>query len=150
MIPAGADDIERFVRDGLGCGCPKEVFQSVAVERLPAIAGRPPMVRLVVGSRLLIHVVAPPAGAAAPGWIEQLAAHGRAARDHHGYQRFRLVVAAPGSLQSAGEIGARFARAVAGDERMHLHFVAPDALPARLEWPDAVVQPSVPARTVAK
>jgi hypothetical protein len=150
MPPAMTDDIERFVRDGLGCGCPAEVFQSIAVERLPAIAGRPPMVRLVVGSRLLIHVVAPPVGTAAPGWIEQLAAHGRAARDHHGYQRFRLVIAAPGTQESAGEIRSRFARAVAGDERMHLHFVVPDALPARLEWPGAPVQSSVATRTVAK
>lgn len=124
--------IEHFVRGTLGCGCPDEVFQHLVVSRLPPIAGRPPIVQLQVGSRLLIHVVAPPDGATASDWIEQLAANGRAARDRHGYNRFRLVLASPAPPASARDIRERFARAIVGDEKAHLHFVGSDQLPAAL------------------
>jgi len=128
-------EIARFVRGTLGCACPDEVFQSIAISRLPDVAAHPAMVQLLVGSRLLIHVVAPPAGRPASGWIEQLAANGRAARDRYGCNRFRLVVATPVPRPSAREIQECFARAIVGDERAHLHFVAPDELPAGLELP---------------
>ena len=127
--------IEHFVRGTLGCGCPDEVFQHRVVCRLPPIAGRPPIVQLQVGSRLLIHVVAPPDGAMASDWIEQLAAHGRAARDRHGYNRFRLVIASPAPPASARAIEERFARAVVGDEKAHLHFVSCDQLPVGFDLP---------------
>jgi len=151
MTHAHRDSIEHFVRGTLGCGCPDEVFQHLVVSRLPPIAGRPPIVQLQVGSRLLIHVVAPPESAAANGWVEQLAANGRAARDHHGYNRFRLVVASAVPLASARELEERFARAIAGDEKAHLHFVGIGQLPRALEWPaQADPEPSGPPRTVAK
>jgi hypothetical protein len=143
--------IEHFVRRTLGCGCADEVFQHLAVSRLPRIAGRPPIVQLQVGSRLLIHVVAPPEGAAANGWVEQLAANGRAARDRHGYNRFRLVIASPAPPTSARELEERFARAVTGDEKAHLHFVGSDQLPAGLEPPVQGPQvPPAPLRAEAK
>jgi hypothetical protein len=135
MTHASRDCIERFVRGTLGCGCPDEVFEHLVVSRLPSIAGRPPIVQLQVGSRLLIHVVAPPEGAAANGWIEQLAANGRAARDRHGYNRFRLVIASPAPLTAAREIEERFARAIVGDAKAHLHFVGSEHLPAGLALP---------------
>ena len=133
MTPPDRAAIEHFVRRTLGCGCPDEVFQHLVVSRLPSIAGRPPIVQLQVGSRLLIHVVTPPDGAAVTGWVEQLAANGRAARDRHGYNRFRLVVASPAPSASTREIQERFARAITGDEKAHLHFVCSDQLPAGLE-----------------
>lgn len=133
MTQADRASIERFVRGTLGCGCPDEVFEHVAISRLPAIAGRPPIAQLLVGSRLLIHVVAPPHDASAGGWIEQLAANGRAARDRHGYHRFRLVIAAPAAVAASPELRERFARAVVGDEKAHLHFVGDEPLPAGLD-----------------
>ena len=135
MTHANHDSIEHFVRGTLGCGCPDEVFQHLVVSRVPPVAGRPPIVQLLVGSRLLIHVVAPPDGAATNGWIEQLAANGRAARDRHGYNRFRLVIASQAPLTSARELQERFARTIVGDEKAHLHFVGSDQLPTGLELP---------------
>ena len=132
MTPPDRASIEHFVRGTLGCGCPDEVFQHVVVSRLPPIAGRPPIVQLQVGSRLLIHVVAPPDAAVGNGWIEQLAANGRAARDRHGYNRFRLVITSPAPLASAREIEERFARAIVGDDKAHLHVVDRGELPAGL------------------
>ena len=132
MNDASQGSIERFVRGTLGCGCPDEVFQSVAISRLPPLAGRPPILQLLVGSRLLIHVVAMSPDATTAGLIEQLVANGRAARDCHGYNRFRLVVASAEPLPSAREITERFARAVVGDDRVHLHLLPADQLPGEL------------------
>lgn len=132
MNDASQGSIERFVRGTLGCGCPDEVFQSVAISRLPPLAGRPPILQLLVGSRLLIHVVAMSPDATAAGLIEQLVANGRAARDRHGYNRFRLVVASAEPLPSARAITERFARAVVGDDRVHLHLIPADQLPGEL------------------
>jgi hypothetical protein len=151
MTHADRVSIEHFVRGTLGCGCPDEVFQSIAISHLPAVAGRPPIVQLLVGSRLLIHVVAPPAAIPGNGWIEQLAAHGRAARDRHGYNRFRLVIASPVPPDSVRDLQERFARAMVGDEKAHLHFVGQDQLPAGLELPAPAAQvPSEPLRAAAK
>jgi hypothetical protein len=125
--------IERFVRGTLGCGCPHEVFEHVFIKHLPGVAGRPPIVQLLVGSRLLIHVVRPPVAEAVNGWVEQLASNGRAARDRHGYNRFRLVIASPTPPAAASEIQQCFARAILGDQKAHLHFVAGGQLPAGLE-----------------
>jgi hypothetical protein len=151
MTGASEDDIEQFVRGTLGCGCPDEVFRSMVVSRLPAVAGRPPIVQLLVGSRLLIHVVAPPTVEPSSGWIEQLAANGRSTRDRHGYNRFRLVVASPAPLTSARGLAERFARAVVGDDKAHLHFVGTDQLPRGIETPapQGDAQPDL-SRTVAK
>ena len=132
MTHADRASIERFVRGTLGCGCPDEVFEHLAVSRLPPIAGRPPIVQLQVGSRLLIHVAALPGDAATCSWIEQLASSGRAARDRHGYNRFRLVIASPVPLASARELEDRFARAIVGDDKAHLHVVDRGELPAGL------------------
>ena len=151
MQQTGRDSIEHFVRGTLGCGCPDEVFQDVVIDRLPAVAGRPAIVQLLVGSRLLIHVVAPPEGAAVNGWIEQLVSSGRAARDRHGYNRFRLVIASQGLPASAREIRDRFVRATVGDEKAHLHFVGSNQLPPGLELPaQADPEPLLPPRIVAK
>ena len=150
MNHSGHGSVEHFVHGTLGCRCPEEVFRSVVISQLPAVASRPAVAQLLVGSRLLIHVVAPPAGDVRD-WIEQLAGCGRAARDRHGYRRFRLVVASRAPVASARELTERFARAVIGDDRAHLHFVATDQLPAGLEPPDERAQPR-PERsgTVAK
>jgi hypothetical protein len=143
--------IEHFVRSTLGCGCPDEVFQSIVISHLPAAAGHPPIVQLLVGSRLLIHVAASPPGSPADGWIEQLVANGRAIRDRHGYNRFRLVIASPAPLRSVRDIEERFARAVVGDEKAHLHWVGHEQLPAGLELPAPAAQvPAGPLRADAK
>ena len=143
--------IEHFVRRTLGCGCPDEVFEHVFISRLPGVAGRTPIVQLLVGSRLLIHVVHPPGGEAVNGWVEQLASNGRAARDRHGYNRFRLVVASPAPPAAAREIQERFSKATVGDEKAHLHFVSNDELPVGLDRPASPApQPPASRRAVAK
>jgi len=143
--------IEDFVRGTLGCQCPDDVFRSIAIDRLAPVAGRPRVLQLIVGSRLLIHIVATPPDDLTSGWIEQLAANGRATRDRHGCNRFRLVIASPDALALPRDIDTRFVRAVAGDDRAHLHLLAPGQLPAGLEVPSAPACSSpLAADTVAK
>ena len=132
MTEPDRSDIERFVRGTLGCGCPDEVFRTVSVSRLPPMPGRPAVLQLLVGARLLIHVAEAPQNSSAGDWIEQLAANGRAARDRHGYNRFRLVIVGAAQGAPAADLEARFIRAVARDERAHLHLLEPDQLPAAL------------------
>ena len=132
MTSPDHDDVVRFVRGTLGCGCPDEAFRTVSVSRLPGVPGRPAVLQLLVGSRLLVHVASAPHDAQAADWVEQLAANGRAARDRHGYNRFRLVVVGDSPATRSGEIEARFARAVARDERAHLHLLGANQLPDAL------------------
>lgn len=140
-------DVERFVRGTLGCACPEEVFRSVSISRAPAAAGLPATTEVLVGSRLLIRLVALPWEPAAPGWLERLATEGRATRDRHGYNRFRLVIAIPADEQAwerTGGFAARFARAAAGDDRAQLHLLAEDQLPAELSVAPATGKSAVP------
>lgn len=146
--------VEKFVRGTLGCACPEEVFRSVSVGRMPAATGRPACTEILVGSRLLIRICSMPAEPAAPGWLERLAQEGRAARDRHGYHRFRLVIAAPGDEQLtvfAGRLATRFERESAGDERMHLHLLEQAQLPEELAAARVTGEPAAGAAgTIAK
>ena len=132
MTSPDHDDVERFVRGTLGCGCPDDAFRTVSVSHLPRTPGRPAVLQLLVGSRLLVHVASAPQDAQTADWIEQLAASGRAARDRHGYNRFRLVVVGTFPATGSGDLEARFARAVARDERAHLHLLGAHQLPDAL------------------
>lgn len=145
------DEITHFVRGTLGCGCPDAVFDSIVVESVVPAANGLPVLQLLIGSRLLIQLVVPPHDATAAGWIERLAAAGRAARDRHGYNRFRLViVTSPGQALPAG-LDERFVRLAGTDERVHLHVVAQDQLPEALSRPLAAVSSASGAtRTEAK
>jgi len=146
------DEITHFVRGTLGCGCPDAVFDSIVVEPVVQAAGGLPALQLLIGSRLLIQLVVPPHDATAAGWVERLAAAGRAARNRHGYNRFRLVVVtSPGQALPAG-LDERFVRLAGTDERIHLHVVAQDHLPEALSRPLAAVSSAVgtTVRTEAK
>ncbi len=54
------EEIERFVRGELGCGCPDEVFQHIILGAGEAGPGKVSFSRLVVGERLLIYVFGAP------------------------------------------------------------------------------------------
>jgi hypothetical protein len=121
--------IEHFVRDTLGCQCPDEVFRQIEVSPLAGPDGRGAGRRIVVGGRLLIHVVEAPKRLDEPDWLERLAAAGRDERDGRGYNRFRLVVATATAAGDTSALEGRFIRALGGDERAHLHVVEADQLP---------------------
>jgi hypothetical protein len=128
MDPGRRAAIERFVRGTLGCQCPDEVFLDVEVSPL-ALPGGGSGRRLVIGGRLLIHVVAAPEQPELPLRLEELATAGRDERDRRGLNRFRLVIGMPAAAGGATSLEQRFRRALGGDQRAHLHVLAADRLP---------------------
>lgn len=125
-------ELERFVRDSLGCTCPDEVFQRV--DDAPSELSRASGIgqRIAIGGRLLIYIVSPDscdqALAKLPEWIGA----GLSDRDAQGMNRLRLVLVMAGLTEDeARTIEAVFRRAVAdADDRVHLHHLDPaSALP---------------------
>jgi hypothetical protein len=122
-------ELERFIRDTLGCGCPDEVFRSVTVGRsLLDTDGDYQSWWIEVGGRLLIAVTEDDDPATLADRLGAIYASAARRRDTAGYNRFRLVVVnAPGVDSSPLEKA--FAPIGAEDDRLHLHVVAPTDLP---------------------
>jgi hypothetical protein len=126
------EEIERFVRGELGCGCPEDVFQRITLGERDAGPGTPGFSRLVVGERLLIYVLGAVHQPGISAAVSALATHGMAERDGAGYNRFRLVtVVEPGSPEAAA-VTAAFQKAVAGDSRTFLHCLGAASVPSSL------------------
>jgi len=125
--------VEGFVRDALGCACPPAVFEDVRLETGPAAFPEIPGARLLaIGGRLLVLLVDAGAVDLEAPQIGALLRRGRELRDSGGFNRFRLVIVAP-----QGSAARRYAAiepdgGVAGDDRLHLHTIAPAQLPAWL------------------
>ena len=128
MDPGQKAAIERFVRGTLGCQCPDEVFRRVEVGAFDLPGGGTGQ-RLVIGDRLLIHLVAASGRPDMLPRIEDLATGGRDERDRRGFNRFRLVVVMPATEGEAARLQQRFNRALDDDDRAHLHVLAADPLP---------------------
>ena len=128
MDPGQKAAIERFVHGTLGCQCPDEVFRNMEVGPLALPGGSRTGRRLVIGDRLLIHVVT---ASERPELLqlEELAIAGRDERDHLGLNRFRLVIGMPTAASDMSSLEQRFRRALGVDDRAHLHVLAADPLP---------------------
>lgn len=125
-------EIEDFVRRGLGCGCPDEVFDRIALGKVETGPAGTVHTRLVIGERLLIYVMT---GAGHPDPAQDvavLAARGLAERNQAGYNRFRLVaVLEPGSRE-ADRASAAFTKVIAGDASANLHCLDAATVPQSL------------------
>jgi hypothetical protein len=118
--------LEHFVRGTLGCKCPDEVFQAIAIDRTESHT------RLVVGNRLLIYVLETSPGKAPGKALARLAEQGLTDRNAQRLNRFRLVIASTQPTLALADAKANFAEAVGDDDRAHLHVIAVDQLPAEL------------------
>jgi ribosomal protein S18 acetylase RimI-like enzyme len=145
---ADRESIEHFVRVTLGCRCPDEVFESIIVQPDSGGTAVVPLTRLVVGHRLLIYAAQADATTATSDDFADLAERGRADRDTHGLNRFRLVVTADRDAPSGEAARSGFAQAAVGDGRMHLHVLSPEALPASLRPSGAARPPCVRGQDV--
>ena len=124
--------IERFVRGTLGCACPDDVFESIAIRPLRAPQSEATGMRLVVGMRLLVYVLESPTDSGLDAVVSELATQGLSERNERGLNRFRLVVASDGSARALDAARASFAREAGNDDRAHLHVISPRLLPASL------------------
>ncbi|HMA31538.1 MAG TPA: hypothetical protein VKT00_06975 [Casimicrobiaceae bacterium] len=122
--------IEHFVRCTLGCKCPDEVFESMALERVDGADDQPGYLKLTVGDRLLIYVLRPGTGSASLETVASLMRTGRDERDARDLNRFRLVVASAGASHSRIESAETLESVAGADDRAHLHVVDPAELPS--------------------
>jgi hypothetical protein len=127
------EEIEKFVRDDLGCTCPDEVFEAISVVHDPVEFGDLQKgCLLAIGGKLLIYLVKMHDWSSLIDSLEQIFNRGREKRDAGKFNRFRLVVVTP-SIQPARQILLRqFDSLSERDGRLHLHIVTPDQLPKLL------------------
>jgi hypothetical protein len=125
--------IERFVRDELGCQCPAAVFHRIHVEACPEEFGSWTHGRLIsVGERLLILVLRSDDPEALHRRLGVLLEEGRRLREARGLNRFRLVIVTSCGAAIEMSLKERFECLEGKDERLHLHVIAPQQVPAML------------------
>jgi hypothetical protein len=129
--PKDIETLKSFVRSGLGCGCPEEVFSAVHIEKNPVgFHGLPIDYSVTIGGRLLI-------GFCLSQWllngmgpeIKKSLTVGKQLRDSAGLNRFRLVAVAKEPEKIAEMIEEQFFALRDLDERVHLHVVKLSAIP---------------------
>ncbi|MGB5276831.1 MAG: hypothetical protein WBP02_06620 [Gammaproteobacteria bacterium] len=126
-VAASRREIRHFVRDGLGCTCPDEVFNSIRVaDECTAFASADTVYD--IGGRLLVAVFVPADWRDIDRRLDQIVAAGMQWRDQRGYNRCRLVIAT-NSADAIKHLPAAFCSLPAIDEKIHLHVIAPDLLP---------------------
>ena len=126
--------IASFARETLGCQCPPEVFEQIG-QTLGPVPGLPGIVRrIVIGGRLLIHVVEPPGLPDALAGIGRWAREGCLERDRCGLNRFRLVIVLDDPTPETQRLVADALNACTGiadlvGSGFHLHCLSAAALP---------------------
>jgi hypothetical protein len=125
------DPIERFIRNELGCQCPAAVFRRIGVEDCPKEFGNWPWGRLIsVGDRLLILVLHSDDSDVMHRVLGGLLQEGRRLRESRGFNRFRLVIATNCAGLMEPSLMKDFERLEGMDERLHLHVIAAEQVPA--------------------
>ena len=129
--PEEAQALKFFIRDGLGCGCPDEVFSFIQIKKKPDVFRGLPIDYLVtIGDRLLVAICLSESlnnGMGAD--IKESLAAGKQLRDRAGFNRFRLVVASEDADSIVPTIQEQFSGLTGLDDRVHLHVVRPSVLP---------------------
>jgi hypothetical protein len=121
-----SSDLQRFVRGTLGCKCPDDVFQSVAIDY------HEDHTRLVIGNRLLIYVTQVETEPLPGKAVSRLVERGLADRNSQRLNRLRLVIAHTQPPLDHADAKAAFNEVVGDDDRAYLHFIATEQLPAEL------------------
>ena len=120
--------ITGFVRNTLGCGCPDEVFEKIEYENLSDTGQLSNVFRINIGDTLLVYIVRITVEDDCELIVRQLLIKGKDDRDHHGFNRFRLVLAGNEGMKKMAGLQKLFESLANGDKKLHLHFVKPDLL----------------------
>ncbi len=112
--------IKQFVRGALGCACPDAVFEHIDIQMEFPGAGASD-VRLVIGGRLLVRIVAPVDARQIATELARWLAEGVGERDAKDMNRFRLVLGCDDAASLAALARDAFDRIGLRDDRAHLH-----------------------------
>jgi len=134
LRPEEKQELVSFVREGLGCGCPDEVFSFVQIKKKPDVFRGLPIDYLVtIGDRLLVGICLSESLDSGMGeGIKKSLAAGKKLRDSAGFNRFRLVVASEEADSIASAIQEQFNDLAGLDDKVHLHVVRPSVIPGFL------------------
>ena len=136
VMPDDSAHVKHFVKETLGCQCADAVFAHIETARVVGEdRGRLPILRIVVGRRLLIYLLERDAMEELATAMASLLRQGRRERDDNHYNRFRLVLTAPLSAAVRVAAEALFRTLPEADERVHLHVIEPSEIPALLRAP---------------
>lgn len=131
MNPTLFSSIKHFIRDELGCACPDEVFETMDVQHAPArFEGLPGDCLIVIGNRLFVLLISTGHWQQVSRNLESLVSRGRELRDAEGFNRIRFVVATPDHEAAETVLMEQFGVLPSLDDRIHLHIIAPEGLPA--------------------
>jgi hypothetical protein len=90
---ADKSTVRRLVQNGLGCGCPEDVFDHYVVSRRETRHGS--FVQMVLGNRLLVWIFDVERVDTSSASIGEILLQGRMERDRRELNRFRLVLSGP-------------------------------------------------------
>ena len=131
LRPEEEQELVSFVREGLGCGCPDEVFSFIQIKKKPDVFHGLPIDYLVtIGDRLLVGIcLSESLDSGMSEDIKKSLAAGKQLRDSAGFNRFRLVVTSEEADSIAPAIREQFNGLTGLDDRVHLHVIVPSVIP---------------------
>ena len=112
-------EIKTFVQGTLGCSCPEEVFDRIAVDTGAGAVSH----RIRIGGRLLVYILDASRATDISRAISRALEEGIRERDRDDFNRLRLVVVSDSPERIAETAQAAFSGSPARDEKTHLHLL---------------------------
>jgi hypothetical protein len=122
--------VEGFVRGTLGCSCPDEVFEKIALSPVSPLPGLPIDGSLEIGGRLLIYVSIEKEIPVLTQRLEHIVREGKHARDSRGFNRFRFVVVTAQAEATEAVLAPLFSSLPFVDDKVHLHIITHEGITA--------------------
>ena len=122
--PDNSISIKYFVQNTLGCTCPDTIFDRQEIEKGITISGVENCVKLCIGEKLLIYLVAIETINNLSKSITSILSEGRKERDSRHLNRFRLVLVANDVEAISDDAHMVFDSIDDLDDKVHLHILS--------------------------
>lgn len=121
--PADPKKVKSFIQNTLGCTCPDAIFTKQEIDNDIAIGGIENCVKLCIGEKLLIYLVAIDSIDDLSESIISIISEGRKERDSIPVNRFRLVLVANDVDAVSAEAHLAFDSIDDLDDKVHIHIL---------------------------